>query len=64
MLNDKGVMTQFVIVERRVRIGSLHVVPLEHYLFIRHRLEWMARSVGSYNEYIVRGFYASYVGTL
>ncbi|TMW96937.1 hypothetical protein EJD97_006518 [Solanum chilense] len=31
---------------------------------IKHRLEWTARSLGSYSEELVREFYASYVDTL
>ena len=35
-----------------------------HDLFTRHQLEWMTRSLGGYNEVIVREFYPSYVVTL
>ena len=55
LLNDKGVMTRLV---------NLHTVPAVHDLFTCHRLEWVARHVGSYNKDIVREFYASYVATL
>ena len=40
------------------------MLPEIHNLFTRHRLEWTARSLGSYNEEMVREFYASYVETL
>ena len=50
LLNDKGVMTRTLIVERRVLIGSLHMFPAIHDFFTRYQLEWMARSVGRYSE--------------
>lgn len=64
MLNDKMMMTQLVIVERRVLKGSLHTIPDVHNLFTFHRLELMARSLGSYSKKIVRELYVSYVATL
>ena len=51
-------------VELRVLTGSLNTVPAVHVLFTHHRLEWMARSVGSYNKEMVREFYISYVHSL
>ena len=39
-------------------------MPEIHNLFTRHRLEWIAHSLGRYNEEMVREFYASYVATL
>lgn len=38
-LNDKGVITRTLTVERRVLIRSLHTVPAVDDLFTRHRLE-------------------------
>ena len=35
-----------------------------HNLFTRHRLEWTSRTLGRYNEDMVREFYSSYVETL
>ena len=64
LLNEKLVMTQLVIVDRRVLTRSLHIFADVHSLFTCHRLEWMARSLGSYREEVVREFYASYVMTL
>lgn len=64
VLNDKGVMTRLVTVERKVLTGSLHTVPNVHGLFTHHRLEWMARSFGKFSEEIVQQFYVSYVTTL
>ena len=63
-LNDKEVMTQTLIVERRVLTGSLPTMLEIHNLFTRHRLEWTARSLGRYCKEFVRDFYASYVATL
>ena len=53
MLNDKGVMTRLVTVKHRVLMGYFHKVLNVHRLFTRHRLEWMARSLGRYSEEIV-----------
>ena len=39
-------------------------MPEIHILLTRHRLEWIARPLGRYNEEMVRQFYASYVATL
>ena len=64
MLNEKGVMTRFVMIERRVLTGSLHTVSNVQRLFTCHRLEGMARSLGEYSEEIFREFYASDVETL
>ena len=64
MMNEKMVMTRLVTMERIVLKGSLHIIPDVHSLFTYHRLEWMARSLGSYSEEIVREFYASYMQTL
>ena len=64
LLNDEGVMTRTLIVERRVLTGILHTVHDVHALFTRYRLEWMDRSIRCYNEKVVREFYASYVETL
>lgn len=63
-LNNKGVMTRMVTVERQVLKGSLHTFPVEHDLFTRHRLEWMVMSIGSYSKKMVLKFYASYLVTL
>ena len=49
-LNDKGVMTRILTLERRVLTGSLPTMPDIHNLFTRHRLEWTARSLGLYIE--------------
>lgn len=57
-------MTRLVTVERRILTGSLHTVPEVHRLFTRHKLEWMAQGLGTYNEEILTEFYASYVATL
>ena len=38
-LNDKGVMTRTLILERRVLTGSLSTIPEIHNIFTRHRLE-------------------------
>ena len=64
LLNNKGVMTRMVTVERQVLKGSLHTFPVEHDLFTRHRLEWMVMSLGSYSKDIVRDFYALSVANL
>ena len=53
LLNDKVVVTRTLTVERQVLIGSLCTVPDVNALFTRHRLEWIARSVGRYNEEVV-----------
>lgn len=42
ILNERGVMTRLVTVERRILTGSLHTVPEVHRLFTRHKLEWMS----------------------
>lgn len=47
MMNDKMVMNYLVTIEQRVLIWSLHVVPDVHSLFTRHKLELVARSLGS-----------------
>ena len=64
LLNDKGVMTRTLTLERRVLIGSLPTMPQIHNLFTRHRMEWTAHPLGRYSEELVREFYASYVATL
>ena len=64
MLNHNMVMTQLVIVEQRVLTRSLHTVPDVHNLFTCHKLELMARNLGSYSEEIVRELYVPYVETL
>ena len=51
-------------VERRVLKGSLHTVPEVQNLFTCHKLEWMARSLETYREKVVREFYAAYVAIL
>ena len=63
-LTDKGVNTRILTLERRVLIGSLPTMPEIHNLFIRHRLEWIARLLGRYSEELVKEFYGSYVATL
>ena len=63
-LNDNGVMTRTLTLERRVLIRSLPTMPEIHNLFTRHQLEWTARSLGRYSEELIREFYASYVATL
>ena len=62
-LNDKGVMTRTLTLERRILTESLPTMTEIHNLFTRHRLEWRARSLGRYSE-VVREFYASYMATL
>ena len=52
-LNDKGVMTRTLTLERRVLTGSLLTMPEIHNLFTRHRLEWTARPLGRYSEEMV-----------
>ena len=64
MFNEKGVMTRLVYVERWVVMGSLHTIPEVHTVFKMNKLEWMARSLGSSSEEIVRELYDSYVATL
>ena len=63
-LNDKGVMTWTLTLERRVFTGCLLTIREIRNLFTRHRLEWTTRSLGRYSEELVREFYASYVATL
>ena len=58
------VITQLVTVEQRVLTGSLHTVPNVHRFYTVHQLEWMAQSLKSYSEKVVREFYVSYVVTL
>ena len=58
-LNDKGVMTRTLTLERRVLTGSLLTMPEIHKLFTRHRLEWTARSLGRYSGELVQEFYPS-----
>lgn len=42
LLNDKGVMTRMLTVERWVRIGGLHIIPAVHDLFTRlSSSEWL-----------------------
>ena len=57
-------MTRTFTWERRVLTKSLPTMPEIHNLFTRHRMEWIARSLGRYSEKLVREFYASYVATL
>ena len=44
-----------------VLTGSLNTVLALHTLFTYHKLELIARSVGPYNEDMVRDLYASYI---
>ena len=53
MLNNKGVMNRTMTVHRRVLEASLHTVLAIYDIFKCHQLEWMARSVGRYNEELV-----------
>uniref|UniRef100_M1DPZ3 Integrase core domain containing protein n=1 Tax=Solanum tuberosum TaxID=4113 RepID=M1DPZ3_SOLTU len=57
-------MARLITEERRVFTGSLHTVPDVHRLFQHHRCEWMAQEPSTYNEEIVKEFYASYIATL
>uniref|UniRef100_M1CXV0 Integrase core domain containing protein n=1 Tax=Solanum tuberosum TaxID=4113 RepID=M1CXV0_SOLTU len=57
-------MARIVTKECRVLTGSLHTVLDIHMLFNLHKCDWMARDLGTYNEEIVREFYASYAATL
>ena len=52
-LNEKGVMTRTLTLERRVLIGSLPTIPKIHNLFSTHRLEWKARPLGRYSDEMV-----------
>ena len=63
-LNDKGVMTRSLTLERRVLTGSLPTMTEILNLYTRHRLEWTARLLGRYSEELVKEFYTSYVTTL
>uniref|UniRef100_M1DI20 Integrase core domain containing protein n=1 Tax=Solanum tuberosum TaxID=4113 RepID=M1DI20_SOLTU len=57
-------MARLIIEERRVLTGSLHTVPDIHRLFNLHKCDWMVRDPRTYNEEILREFYASYAATL
>uniref|UniRef100_M1E136 Integrase core domain containing protein n=1 Tax=Solanum tuberosum TaxID=4113 RepID=M1E136_SOLTU len=57
-------MARLITEERRVLMGSLHVVLDIHRLFNLYKCDWMARDPGTYSEEIVRELYASYVATL
>uniref|UniRef100_M1DT13 Integrase core domain containing protein n=1 Tax=Solanum tuberosum TaxID=4113 RepID=M1DT13_SOLTU len=63
-LNEVEKMALLVTEERRVLTSSLHTAPVIEELFRRHKCELMARTPGTYNEEIVREFYASYAATL
>ena len=63
-LNDKGVMTLTLTLERRVLTRNLSTMLEIHNLFTRHWLEWTARALGHYSEEMVREFYASYVASI
>lgn len=62
-LNDKGVITRTLRVERRVLTGSIPMMLDIHDLFTRPQLDLLARSRGFYIEKVVREFYASYKET-
>ncbi|KAG5585436.1 hypothetical protein H5410_045870 [Solanum commersonii] len=64
IINDKQKMARLITEEHRVLTGSLHTVPKIHRLFNLHKCDWMARDPETYNEEIVREFYASYAATL
>ena len=49
-LNDKGVMTRTLTLERRVLTGGLPTMQDIHNLFTKHWLEWTTRSLGNYIE--------------
>ena len=53
-LNDKGVMTLTLTLERWVLTGSFPKMHEIHNLFTRHRLEWKACPLGRYSEEQVR----------
>lgn len=59
--DTKMLKDEMVTMERRVLRGILHTIRYVHILFT-HILEWMAKSLGSYSDEIVKVFYASYVG--
>ena len=52
-LNDKGVMTRTLTLDRRVLTGSLPTMLEIHNLFTGHLLEWRARSLGHFSEELV-----------
>uniref|UniRef100_M1DXE6 Integrase core domain containing protein n=1 Tax=Solanum tuberosum TaxID=4113 RepID=M1DXE6_SOLTU len=64
MLNEKDRKIRLVTEEHQAITRSLHTTPAIHELFQKHRCEWMARSLGSFSEEIVREFYASDPTTL
>ena len=64
MLNDKGVMTKTITVEQRLLTGIFPTMLSIHYVFTRHQLEFIARSVGLYNKEVVRELYVYYIETL
>lgn len=61
VLNYKGMMTQLVMVEHRVFMGSLHTILDVQRFFTRQTLEWNERTLWTYGKKIVREFYDSYV---
>ena len=50
VLNDKGVITRLLTVKQIILIGRLHTILDVQRFFTHHRLEWMARSLGSYSD--------------
>uniref|UniRef100_M1DW90 Integrase core domain containing protein n=1 Tax=Solanum tuberosum TaxID=4113 RepID=M1DW90_SOLTU len=64
MLNNKEKMARLITEECKVLTRSLHTIPDMHWLFQKHKCDWMAWSPGTYNEENMRKFYDSYAATL
>uniref|UniRef100_M1DFQ0 Integrase core domain containing protein n=1 Tax=Solanum tuberosum TaxID=4113 RepID=M1DFQ0_SOLTU len=64
MLNENDNPTRLITEEHQDLKDSLHIAPIIEGLFHKHRCKWIARPQGTYNEEIVKDFYASYAGTI
>uniref|UniRef100_M1D9G9 Integrase core domain containing protein n=1 Tax=Solanum tuberosum TaxID=4113 RepID=M1D9G9_SOLTU len=64
MLNENDKPARLITEEYRDLKDSLHTAPIIEWLFHKHRCKWMAQPQGTYNEEIVKEFYASYATTV
>lgn len=64
ILNYKGVITWFVIVEHQAFMGSVHTVLEVYILFNPYKFHRMAHYSGYCSEEIFKDFYDSYLATL
>uniref|UniRef100_M1DR53 Uncharacterized protein n=1 Tax=Solanum tuberosum TaxID=4113 RepID=M1DR53_SOLTU len=64
MLNENDKPDRLIAEEHRDLKDSVHTDPIIKGLFRKHRFKWMAQPQGTYNEEIIKEFYAYYAATV